>query len=859
MTTRTPEHKPRVRATAPRRDGNYILELTPGLGGAELKKSIGGKAFGLLRAMDAELKVPQAWVINTNAFDAMVESVITEVEDIEDLRRAILTAPLPAALQDEVESIFKDDVWAVRSSAVEEDGTRSFAGQQHSVLKVAGADNVILAIREVWASLFEAGALAYRARLAVDGLPQSMAVVIQRMLAPELAGVLFTQNPMTGATDEAVVSVAEGLGTAVVGGERTDTFFVERPSGYLRKHEARETGAEPLLRSSELELFAKICDRVDRLMSSGVDLEWALVNGELQVLQLREITTGEDPDEETVWSNSNVGEALPGVATPLTWSILKDFSVRGFEQAFGALGLQADPDVELVGSFYGRIFLNITEFVRIASAIPVMTPDALLSVAGGGGAEFVQDVAKESSARFVARLPQTLPRILATQISTPFFAPFWEAHFKARCEVFFEKDIYRLSQRALGTELDDLEKLFDRTGLVMLSVSSNFLLSYMLTTEYLKWFGVGVQIGSEKLLQGLSVSSAEPGKALLELGRIARRSMRLRRVMELPSEQIYPELQRLSKNKDVQHFLDELKQFQADFGHRAPREAELATPRWREDVRFVFDVLRGFIDSPHLPSPREVERDGERARAELEKLIRRGFLPGTREIFSLLLALTRANAERRESMRARVVDGLDMYRYFFLECGRRMTQMAMIRRPEDIFFLKIEEVRSWLSDINEGRDFRRRIIVRKAIYETFQKLPDPPSTFILRGERITPAYESAPQQEGAVMEMKGLAASPGRATGRARVVLSPIGASVEPGEILVVPYADVGWTPLFVAAAGVVMELGGPLSHASIVAREFRIPAVVNVQSPRATQAIKTGDLITVDGEQGLVFIHKPE
>lgn len=853
MTTRTPEHRARQRVQPPRRFETFVMPVTAELG-EDTRRLVGGKAYGLGLAMRAELNVPRAFVVTTAAFDAMVESVITQVQDIHELRDALLNAPLPSMLQDELEELFSEGAWAVRSSAVEEDGARSFAGQQHSVLDVRGADAIMAGIREVWASLWEPGALAYRARLAVDGMPQSMAVVIQEMVNPDFAGVLFTQNPVTHQADEAVVSVALGLGTAVVGGEATETFYLERPSGYLRRHETSTPGEKPLLRGPILEHFARISDRVERLFLKGVDVEWAFNEGEIYVLQLREITTGHDEGAQSVWSNANVGEALPGVATPLTWSILRDFSARGFKQAFGALGLDVEPQADLVGSFHGRIFLNLSEFVRIASAIPVLSPDTLLSMAGGGGAELLGDVARESSKKFITRLPQTLPRIVGTQVAAPLLAPFWEAHFRARCEMFFERDLYRLSQRALESELEGLEKLFDRTGLMMLAVSSNFMLTYVLTTEYLKWFGVGPEIGNEKLLQGLHVTSAEPGKALLELGRIARRSMRLRRILSGDSAEVYGELQKASKHDDVRHFLDELKSFQENFGHRAPREAELATPRWREDVVFVFDVLRGFIDSPHLPSPREVERESERARDELHTLVSRALLPGSLQIFEALLGMMRANAERRESMRARVVDGLDMYRHFFLECGRRMTQMSIIRRQEDVFFLKIDEIRSWLRDINEGRDFRRRVIVRGAIFESFKSLPDPPSTFVLKGSQMV--WNVNQETLEGRSELVGLAASPGRATGRARVILSPTGATVEPGEILVVPYADVGWTPLFVAAAGVVMELGGPLSHASIVAREFRIPAVVNVHSPRVTQVIKTGDLITVDGEHGIVLLH---
>lgn len=865
MTTRTPEHKPRKRQSPER--GELLLHLSRDLletGTTDnLRERIGGKAFGLCQAMQIGLHVPEAWVVTTRAFETVVAFLVPQVETLEQLKQLLKGAELPESLVEDIRLHCGEGVWAIRSSAIEEDGDRSFAGQQGTILNVSGTKNIVDAIRHVWASLYDHTALTYRVRLAVDDVPKSMGVVIQRMIAPDMAGVLFTRNPVTFDRNEAVLSVAVGLGTFVVQGQRSDTYFFERPSGYLRRYDSptileptNVLGATPHLTEAQLQMFAGMCEQLEALMLGGVDVEWALLRGRLMVLQLRKITAVSSPNHEHIWSNVNVGEALPGVATPLTWSILNDFSVRGFRYAFGALGLDTDPDTEMVGSFYGRVYINITEFVRIANTIPLLKPDTLMKLGGGGGAEFVGDLGRHSSARFLSKLPTTIPRILATQLTLPLIAPLWQDYFTNQCQAFFVKDLYRVSQRGLEDELQSIQRLFEWTGLVMLSVSANFLLSYVLTIEFLKWFGLHGHIGHEKLLQGLTVSSAEPGKALLELGRIARRSMRLRRILSLPAEDVLEALKQHEKHSDVRHFLSDLEAFQREFGHRAPREAELSTPRWREDPRFIFDVVRGFLDTPHLPSPREVIREAEIARDELDDLISKVLVQGTHNVFQLLLTLMRSNARRRESMRGKVVDGLDMYRRFFLECGRRMAQMSVLRHPEDIFYLRIDEIESWIKDANQGREFRRYVLTRRAIYDVFESLPDPPTTFALRGDKITSVRETSVQTDGPVRELQGLSASPGRVTGRARVILRPDHVTLVPGEILVVPHADVGWTPLFITAAGVVMELGGPLSHASIVAREFRIPSVVNVHSPRVTQTIKTGDLITVDGDRGLVILH---
>ena len=834
---------------------------------------VGGKAQGLFRSAEAGLDIPTGFVIVTDAFDTVIERVITRVSTVEELQAALMEVEFPDGFVDEIRhqlEVIGASSWAVRSSAVAEDGERSFAGQQHTVLKARGLQAVLTAIREVWASLYDKAGLVYRTRLAVDDVPTGMAVVVQEMLAPETAGVMFTRNPITKNAREAVISASPGLGVDVVEGAACDTFFVERPSGYLTHREIIDT---PTLNERQLTELAQVCDQVERIFDGApMDIEWAFARSnrpdeglKFYILQARPITHFDLHEEaSTVWTNTNVGEALPGVATPLTWSILKGFSRDGFTAAFASMGLDVPKDAELVGSFYGRVYLNLSEFVSIASAIPVLSPQRLFSVAGGGGVELLEDsVPKQSSARFIARLPTTIPKVLASQASMPFLAPFWESYFETRCEEFFARDLYRLNHRALRDELDTLNTLFDRTGLVMLTVSSNFLMSYVVAGEFLRMFGSADAVRNEQKLYGaLEVASAEPGRALLEMGRIARRSRRLRRIIsELPAAKVFDELNKNAHYSDVEHLLDELRSFRKRFGHRAPREAELSTPRWREDVSFVFEVIRGFIDTRHLPSPKEVQREHRRALKEIDAIIHEGFAPGVAELFKLVLTFARGNARRRESLRARVVDSLDMYRHFFLECGRRMVQNGDLLVADDVFFLHIDEIRTWLSDVNAGRPFRLRVIVRKALYDVFSDLPEPPHTFLLRGSEIIPEDEALdrlnpddpkPHSD----QLQGLPASPGRVTGRAKVIRDPhSGDTVNPGEILVVPYADVGWTPLFVAASAVVMSLGGPLSHASIVAREFQIPAVVNAK--HAMDRIKTGDLITVDGDRGVVFVRK--
>ena len=875
--TRSDKRRPIVRHRNSRSGG--APQWTVRLEGAVRRSLVGGKAAGLGALIDAGFNVPRSFCVTTEAFEAYVGSLCDEVETLEELREAMIDTPLPEVLVDEIAAQLEyidAASWAVRSSAVAEDTeTRSYAGQALSVLDVDSADEVIDAIKRVWASHFSMERLLYLARGGVQVTPSPAAVLVQEMLDPVVAGVLFTVNPMTGDDSEAVVTSARGLGEAVVSGKRGETHYLDKRSGYVRRHVADNGDEGGLLGGHRLEELAEVARGVETALGGARDIEWAYAfpidqphQPRLYLLQARPVTSeaSEKPDE-SVWTNANVGEALPGVATPMTWSIIRDFSQRGFEQAFGTLGLTVPDDAELVASFEGRIYLNLTQFMSIASAQPLFKPERLFSMAGGGGVEMVRDIYEQRSNReFLKRLPLTIPKILAAQLSMPIIAPLWGEYFTGKVEEFFDRDHHSYARSELAGELEELDQLFDRTGMVMLSTSSNFLMSYVVTAELLRFIGGEDAVGREQeLVSGLDVKSAQPGLYLLELGRKVRRSLRLRRIItENDPDDILEALTREGEHDDVADFLEALDRFRDLHGHRAPREAELATPRWREDMSFLFEVVRSFVEAPDIPTTTEVERDRKQKHQAAQKTLDRMLPGGLDLLFRCILAFTRSNARRREYMRDRVVDSLDIYRHFFLECGRRLCQSGTLRQQDDVFYLTRSEIESWLDDPEVADDFAIRVLTRKALHHHFDAEPDPPDTFLLRGTEMI-AGQQAPhrltegqsEEDGADFELSGLPGSSGRVSGRARVILDPRDSetTIQPGEILVAPYTDVGWTPLFLTAAGVVMSLGGPLSHSCIVAREYDIPTVVNAK--HATEVIETGDWVTVDGDEGVVYVQR--
>ncbi len=366
------------------------------------------------------------------------------------------------------------------------------------------------------------------------------------------------------------------------------------------------------------------------------------------------------------------------------------------------------------------------------------------------------------------------------------------------------------------------------------------------------------------LYTGLSgLASAEPGFRLLQIAGLVRRH-NLDAVFDAFADSSRgPEpaavahvRNRLANVTGGTEVLTAIDAFIAEFGLRAPREAEISTPRWREDPAFIYAIVRSHLRSSHLPDPAELERRRHAARRRAEAALRARLSLVKRPIFDRALAMSQEATRLREAMRACVVDTLSMYRQLFLEVGRRYLARNIFALCDDIFFLTIDEVHALLRNQHMS-EWCARVRVRRTQHDAFVRAPDPPPDFQLRSGEIQPprADHHVREEKGQVL-LVGLAGSPGIATGPARVVADPrAGASLLSGEILVARYTDVGWTPMFLLAAAVVADLGGPLSHSCIVAREYGIPCVVNVR--HGVERINDGDLITVDGHKGIVYLRK--
>ncbi len=857
------------------------------------RKNVGGKASRLAWLRRNGFLVPDTWVLPQKAFAAALRELPPACEPrsllraatsrsayarAADAREEILHAPLPARLAEELAELWDrhaaDAPWgfAVRSSATCEDGALvSMAGLAETILGVRGASELADAVRRVWASIASGRALGY---LATHGIRDiGMAVVIQPMVRAVAAGVMFTRRHATSGPPERIVNAGVGLGAPVVDGVTTpDMLRLAADGGVVEKTIARKSRAlvvggsgleeidvaqpdEPALSGEHLRELSDVARRLEAIEDVPWDVEFACDEERVWVVQARHVTGlgfPEGGDARTVWSNANVGEALPGVATPFTWSVAGDYSESGFRKAFGTLGCAVPKNARLVGNVHGRFYLNLTEFMRIAAQVPWLDPRTLVELGGGsGGDELASQVAHVSHKRFIARLPLTATRLLREQLRLDEHVTKFEAEAERALRDHNALDLAILPDDGVARKFRDVQALLERTGDVMLTCASSALGTHVMLKHVLSRVE---PLGAERLAHDLTrgirdLESARPAIGVMRIVSLARRDPAARAVLETEGATM-DALPEGPTRRALVSFLEL-------YGDRAVREAELSTPRWKEDARPVFAMVRVALRGDAREVEPQLARAKAAADAEMQRLVPRlNFAEQT--LVRHLVTRAQKAARLRERMRTWVTRVLGMLRDVALDADRRILRLvpelgrdwdasrkdaAPFGAVNTAFFLTVDEIVDALR--SSRTDLAPLVRARRAEHARDQARPDPPTTFI-----GAPPPVQLPPAGGHLL--RGTPASSGVVEGRARVLLSAAQMSeLQAGEILVVHTTDVGWTPMFCIAAGVVTELGGPLSHAAVVARELGVPSVVNVDG--VTRALKTGDRVRLDGDTGVV------
>jgi len=787
--------------------------------GADLIGLVGGKAAGLGELIRRGERVPPGFCVTTEAYR---EARIPR-EEIAAAYERLGAGPV-----------------AVRSSATTEDlPAASFAGQQDTVLGVTDVPGLLAAITKCWESLHSARAVAYRDAHAVDHEAARMAVIVQTMVAPKVAGVMFTANPLTGCRTETMIDAAPGLGTAVVdGATKVDHYVLDGST----------PDAAGCVTPAQLAELRATGERLQGHFGCPEDVEWAIDReGTVWLLQSRPITTLFPLPPAT-------GQPLPRVylefghvqgmlrpVTPMGMSTLK----AQVAAMLAALGIRADV-VDIGGRLYGDLtdlargratrkrlvrLLAVDFGPRAQAAMLHILADPRFAPRKGGPKRPPAGSPLQTATRAMVGIVRTLARPDAARIRLV-AAVEQLKHGSAAPE-----GLRTAAERLAFVRAQDPTGSAD--ALVWPIVTG--MLCAALPTQLLK--GVATAEEIHTVLGGM------PHNVTIEmdlaLWRLARRADPHRRLLlDTPPAELAARYR--------QGALPELglADFLADYGHRGAAEVDLGMPRWDEDPTPVFAAIANYlrVTDPEQAPDLRFARAAATAEATLADLLVRARRrrPVRGRIAGFLLRRARSLAGLRESGKFAGLYRIGELRRQLLLIGADLTGAGLLDQPGDVMFLTQDEAHA---AVHEGADQRETVATRRTVYERELRRRAVPVALLSDGTDVE-AVMPAAAADGA---LRGVGAAAGRATGPARVVHDPATAHLEPGDVLVAATTDPGWTPLFLTAAALVTETGAIMAHGPTVAREYGIPAVICV--PDATRKITTGQLITVDAGAGTVTI----
>ncbi|MFI0216501.1 rifamycin-inactivating phosphotransferase [Streptomyces lydicus] len=847
---------------------------------------VGGKGahLGGLSRIEG-IRVPAGFCVTTDAF----RRIMAEAPSIDDgldqlsrldpddreairtlsaqIRRAIEEIALPgdvaAAITRALGQLGEQAAYAVRSSATAEDlPTASFAGQQDTYLNVVGSTAILQHVSRCWASLFTERAVTYRQRNGIDHRTVHMAVVVQQMVFPHAAGILFTADPVTGNRKVATVDAGFGLGEALVSGLVNPDVFKVRHGEVVAKTIAAKQRAiralpaggtqevaidaqrqeQPALTDGQAVQLVQLGRRIEAHFGRPQDIEWCLVDEGFQIVQSRPITTlfpipETDDQENHVYVSVGHQQMMTNPMKPLGLSMWQLTAMVPMHEAGG------------------RLFVDVTR--RLASPA---SRAGLLDLVGRGD-PLVRDALETvlDHDDFVPSLPDAGPGGpaaggAAAPIETD-PALVTELIERSQASVAaLERDIRTKTGPAL---FDFLLEAFEEHKRVLSDPLS--IRAIMAGMEATWWLNDKLQewLGEKNAADTLTLSApdnvtSEMGLALLDVADVIRRHAEvvafLQGVEYAGDAAFLDELAKLAGGTEAR---DAIETYLDRYGMRCVGEIDITRPRWRERPTTLVPVI---LDNVRNFEPGAAERRFEQGRQKAQKkeqdvLSRLRALPdGDRKADETKRMIDRVRTfiGYREYPKYGIVSRYFVYKQALMEEAERLVQAGVLPEKEDIFYLTFQE----LHDVVRSHQVDDQIVQqRKDAFRSYQALT-PPRVLTSDGEAVTGAYRRDDVPAGALI---GLPVSAGTIEGRARVILDMADADLEAGDILVTTFTDPSWTPLFVGIAGLVTEVGGLMTHGAVIAREYGLPAVVGVE--QATRLIRDGQRIRVHGTGGYIEI----
>jgi rifampicin phosphotransferase len=865
------------------KSSEYILPLDDPRATLE---TVGGKGASLARLVTAGLPVPDGFHITTEAYNQYVDendlqpAIRIELEQVDvnqpatleaassAIRKLFLRAGTPpdvagALAQAYAELCGQNPIVAVRSSATAEDlPEASFAGQQDTYLNVKGAAEVLEAVKRCWASLWTARAIGYRARQGIGPSGLSLAVVVQTLVPAEAAGILFTANPVTGQRTQAMISAAWGLGEAVVGGLVTpDSIIVDNASGLVLDRQTAdkqvmtaransgtlelpvpdELRRAPVLDDSTAAELVRLGVQIQGLFGVPMDIEWALADGHISILQARPITALPEPETpltidwkpphpKSQYMRGSVVDFLPDPVSPL----------------FATLAI---PSISRIG--VKEILRNLTR------SEPVLPDDYITTI--NEYAYMGIGYTPRMWWWIVTRMLPATPRMMRLGI------PLWRDKIRPR---YVETIAHwqgqaseTMSTTGLWAAIQQVNEaaMLHLASLLVATTGASAGAEGLFTRVYEKMIQRKGDPAAVTFLMGYDSTPIQVEKALYDLAVWIRQNEQMAAYfLETPAEQLAAQVAAGSSPvPGWSDFCARLQDNQKAYGHII-YDLDFARPLPLDDPTPKLETLKMYLrDQGTNPHERQHAAEAKRMQAAETTLQR---LKGLRRwAFRKTLGMAQTMAQVRENALSDIGLGYPLLRLMLRELGSRFKQAGWIEQSEDIFWLNVDEVQEAVVSLERGQpatSLARLVAHRKATHQALKQFTPPPMLppkkkyMGIDMAAFTPATEDSHVGN----TLKGIGASAGRVTAAACVLQGPQDFDrMKPGEVLVAATTTPAWTPLFAMASAIVTDIGGPLSHGSIVAREYGIPAVLGTGV--ATRRIRSSQTITVDGSAGTVTI----
>lgn len=889
--------------------GTYVVAFDDA--GATDRALVGGKSANLARLVGSGLPVPAGFCVTTAAYEALIDDpaiqeAIDELLELDPtdtaaiadagaaLRAQIQDCEVPEAVRDAIETALDENVsgpeqaYAIRSSATAEDlPEASFAGQQETFLNVRRND-IIDRVRACMASLFTDRAIAYRARNDISHKEVALAVVIQRMVSPDAAGICFTADPQTGNRHIASIEAGVGLGEALVSGEVTaDSIRVDTRSGEVLNYEVgdqqvavrsrSEGGTETVeldatdrttrvLSADQIQTLVEIGEEIEALFECPQDIEWCIDDGDVSIVQARPITSlfpvpSPEPTDDRlhVYYSMGHGQAFAEAMPPLVRDVWLTYTQNVFSE------WDLDPDTQWGVEAGGRIYVDLTKMLRIGvlrrripdqfTAVSEPIGAALDNLLARRGEEFREEQTVRETLTALGRFAGVLwtearkgfP--ITSAMGSGFLGAFIgkpnpPAHEEAKWITWGQTVAAQI--RAPDTPAERAHAVFepDKTGMTNIPPIGSLMAAFTVDGWLQRWFpdapeavnAVGRGFPDE-LVTRINLG-------LGDLADVARDHPAVADALRQGAS-----IDEIESCEGGEAFRDTLDEYLDEFGHRATGELDISRPRWHEDPSGLLATVRANLaggKGDHRDHLQQLEREAHAAATRLEKRADHGLLgPIRKRLVRQLIRTYRGYIQTREYPKHGTAYLFTAWHEALLDAGEVLVTEGVLDSSDDVWFLRKDELFAAL----DGDSIEVDIAARRAEFERHAAMDAPP-VLTSDGEAPSADLECEDVPDDALV---GTGVSGGVVEGVARVVHDPAEETIETGEILIAPSSDPGWTPLFLNAAGIVVEVGGRLSHGALVAREYGLPGVVSV--PEATQRIETGQQVRIDGTQGTVEI----